>query len=138
MIMDEQTSLVISTAWAVLAVVGRWLLFRKAGKPGWHSIIPILNAYDEFDLCWKGGKVFLAALLAGVAAGCAAVGQDSPALMGVAALAVIWIIVIHWKQSMKLAAAFGKGGVTGLLLFLFDKPGRVILGLSGAEYVGKK
>ena len=136
--MDEQTSLVISTAWAVLAVVGRWLLFRKAGKPGWHSIIPILNAYDEFDLCWKGGKVFLAALLAGVAAGCAAAGQDSPALMGVAALAVIWISVIHWKQSMKLAAAFGKGGVTGLLLFLFDKPGRVILGLSGAEYVGKK
>ena len=136
--MDEQTSLVISTAWAVLAVVGRWLLFRKAGKPGWHSIIPILNAYDEFDLCWKGGKVFLAALLAGVAAGCAAAGQDSPALMGVAALAVIWIIVIHWKQSMKLPAAFGKGGVTGLLLFLFDKPGRVILGLSGAEYVGKQ
>ena len=136
--MDEQTSLVISTAWAVLAVVGRWLLFRKAGKPGWHSIIPILNAYDEFDLCWKGGKVFLAALLAGVAAGCAAAGQDSPALMGVAALAVIWIIVIHWKQSMKLAAAFGKGGVTGFLLFLFDKPGRVILGLSGAEYVGKQ
>ena len=136
--MDEQTSLVISTAWAVLAVVGRWLLFRKAGKPGWHSIIPILNAYDEFDLCWKGGKVFLAALLAGVAAGCAAAGQDSPALMGVAALAVIWIIVIHWKQSMKLAAAFGKGGVTGLLLFLFDKPGRVILGLSAAEYVGKQ
>lgn len=136
--MDEQTSLVISTAWAVLAVVGRWLLFRKAGKPGWHSIFPILNAYDEFDLCWKGGKVFLAALLAGVAAGCAAAGQDSPALMGVAALAVIWIIVIHWKQSMKLAAAFGKGGVTGLLLFLFGKPGRVILGLSGAEYVGKQ
>ena len=113
-------------------------MFRKAGKPGWHSIIPILNAYDEFDLCWKGGKVFLAALLAGVAAGCAAAGQDSPALMGVAALAVIWIIVIHWKQSMKLAAAFGKGGVTGLLLFLFDKPGRVILGLSAAEYVGKQ
>ncbi len=92
--MDEQVSLVISTAWAVLAVVGRWLLFRKAGKPGWHSIIPILNAYDEYDLCWKGGKVFLAALLTGIAAGCAAAGQDSPLLLGVAAAAVLWVIVI--------------------------------------------
>lgn len=122
---------------AVLAVVGRWLLFRKAGKPGWHSIIPILNAYDEYDVCWKGGKVFLAALLVGVAAGCVTAGQDNPVLMGVAAVAVIWVITIHWKQSMKLAASFGKGGGTGFLLFLFDKLGRVILGLSGAEYVGK-
>ena len=122
---------------AVLAVVGRWLLFRKAGKPGWHSIIPILNAYDEYDVCWKGGKVFLAALLVGVAAGCVTAGQDNPVLMRVAAVAVIWVITIHWKQSMKLAASFGKGGGTGFLLFLFGKLSRVILGLSGAEYVGK-
>ena len=128
----------ISTVWAVLAIVGRWLLFRKAGKPGWHSIIPILNAYDEYDICWKGGKIFLAALLVGVAGGCVAAGQDNPILMGVAAVAVLWVIVIHWKESMKLAASFGKGGGYGFFLFLFDRFGRIVLGLSSAEYVGKE
>ena len=136
--MDERTSLIISTVWAVLAIVGRWLLFRKAGKPGWHSLIPILNAWDEYDMCWKGGKIFLAALLAVVAGYCAEAGQDNPVMMGIAGAAALWLLIIHWRQSMKLARAFGKGGFIGFLLFLFDKAGRVILGLSGAEYVGKE
>ena len=32
--MDKNTSLIITTAWAVLTIIGRWLLLRKAGKPG--------------------------------------------------------------------------------------------------------
>ncbi|MBQ6482330.1 MAG: hypothetical protein IJI45_14535 [Anaerolineaceae bacterium] len=136
--MDENTSLILGTAWTVLSLVGYWLLFRKAGKPGWHCLIPILNAYDEFDICWKGGKVFLAALLAAIAGGCTAAGQDDPVVIGVAAVAGLWLLIIHWKQSMKLAASFGKGAGTGFLLFLFDRVARVILGLSGAKYVGKK
>lgn len=136
--MNENVSLMLGTAWAVLAIVGRWLLFRKAGKPGWHSIIPILNAYDEFDICWKGGKIFLAALLAAVAGGFGAAGQDNPVWLAVSAVALLWLIIIYWKESMKLARAFGKGAFTGFLLFLFDRVGRVFLGLSSAEYVGKK
>ncbi|MBQ9611826.1 MAG: hypothetical protein IJV14_04475 [Lachnospiraceae bacterium] len=133
----EDSLTVAGIVWSVLAIVGRWLLFRKAGKPGWHSIIPILNVYDEFDICWKGSKAFLAALLAAVATGCAAAGQDSPELMGIAAVALLWMIIIHWKQSMKLARAFGKGTLTGFLLVLSDRLGRIILGLGSAEYVGK-
>ena len=136
--MDEKTTLIISTAWAVLAVVGRWLLFRKAGKPGWHSIIPILNLYDEYAMCWKGGKIFLLALLGAVAGYCATAGQENPVLMAVAGVAALWILIIHWRQSMKLAASFGKGGGTGFLLFVFDKLGSILLGLSRAEYVGKR
>lgn len=135
--MEGNTTVVLSTAWAVLAVVGQWLLFRKAGKHGWHSVIPILNMYDEFDLCWKGSKIFLLALLTAVAAGCVVVAQGSPVYMGVAAVAVLWVILIHWTQSMKLAESFGKGAITGFLLFLSGRVGRVILGLSSAEYVGK-
>ena len=40
-------NLLVGAALAVIAVIllviGRWRLFRKAGKPGWHSIIPILS-----------------------------------------------------------------------------------------------
>ncbi len=135
--MDEM-SIVISTAWAVLTVVARWLLFRKAGRPGWHSIVPILNAYDEYAICWRGGKVFLLALLVGAATVFGMVGQDNPVFFIGAAVAILWIFIIHWKQSMKLAAAFGKGPLYGLFLFLFDKRGRVGRGLSAADCVGKR
>ena len=84
--MDEM-SIVISTAWAVLTVVARWLLFRKAGRPGWHSIVPILNAYDEYAICWRGGKVFLLALLVGAATVFGMVGQDNPVFFIGAAVA---------------------------------------------------
>lgn len=134
--MEESTSLVIGTAWAVLVVVGRWLLFRKAGRPGWHSLIPIVNVCEEYAICWKGGKAILSALLVGIAAGCVA-AQGDAVLMGIAAIAVLWVIIIHWKESMKLAASFGKGAGYGLFLFLFARLGRVVLGLSAAEYVGK-
>ena len=136
--MDEQVSFVISIACAVLSIVGDWLLFRKAGKPGWHSIIPILSSYDEYDICWKGGKIFLVIVLAAVAGVCGAAGQESPVMLGVAVVAALWMLIIHWKQSMKLARSFGLGGFAGFLLFLFDRLGRVILGFSGAKYVGKE
>ena len=46
--------LLVGAALAVIAVIllviGRWRLFRKAGKPGWHSIIPILSMYQEYRL----------------------------------------------------------------------------------------
>ena len=136
--MDERMNLIISTAWTVLAIVGRWLLFRKAGKPGWHSLFPIMNAWDEYDMCWKGWMIIPAALLAAVIGYCAETNQDSPVMIGVAVAAILCLLIIHWKESMKLARAFGKGGFTGFLLFLSDKVGRVILGLSSAEYVGKE
>ena len=46
--------LAIFFIWYVLLVIGYWKLFEKAGKPGWHSIIPILNTYDQYDMCWSG------------------------------------------------------------------------------------
>ena len=136
--MDKNTSLIITTAWAVLTIIGRLLLLRKAGKPGWHSIIPILNVYDEFSICWNGGKIFLLALLFAAVGGFSVAAQNEPLFFIGTVVAGLWIVIIHWKQSMKLARSFGKGGMYGLFLFLFDKFGRVVLGLSAAEYVGKE
>ena len=134
----DNMDLVIATAWAVLTIVGRWLLFRKAGKPGWHSIVPFVNGFQEFSIAWKGGKYFLYLLLVFVATAGATAAQEFPVLMGIAAAAVLGVFVIQWKQSMKLARAFGRGAGTGLLLFLTNKLGLVILGLGKAEYVGKE
>ncbi len=107
--MDERTQLIVGTVLAVLAIVGRWLLFRKAGRPGWLSIIPILNFYMEYSICWRGWKFLLQALLFGVAGYCYSLGQTEPVMLGVSGAAILWAVIIHWRESMKLASSFGKG-----------------------------
>ena len=82
---------------------------------------------------------FLNAILIMVAAACAPskTGIDSTALTIVSLAALLGSFIIRWNLSMKLAKSFGKGVFFGLFLFLFGNFGRVILGLSSAQYVGK-
>lgn len=44
---------------AIVGIVAMWKIFQKAGKPGWHSIVPFLNAYDEFEIAGYNGWMFL-------------------------------------------------------------------------------
>ena len=46
----------------LLLLIGRWCLLRKAGRPGWHALIPFLNSYKEYALCWNGWFGVLAEL----------------------------------------------------------------------------
>lgn len=130
-----EIALILTAAWYVLEVVGNWLLFSKAGKSGWHSLIPILNVYDEFDICWKGSKGIFCLLIGGVFS--AASGGEDIMFTVIAAVAGIWFLSLEFRESMRLARAFGKGTGYGLFLFIFDRLGRVVLGLSSAQYVGK-
>lgn len=34
---------IFALAVAVLAIVSLWMIFKKAGKPGWASIVPVYN-----------------------------------------------------------------------------------------------
>ena len=43
----------LSLAIIVLMIIALWKIFVKAGKPGWHAIIPFLNMYDLFIIAWK-------------------------------------------------------------------------------------
>ena len=135
---DLDIQVIIPTVWAVLAVIGRWLLFRKAGKPGWHSIIPLLSDFQEFNICWKGGKFLLVLLLTAAAGVCTSMGKDNTWPMVAAGVAGLWVLVIHLRESLKLARSFGKGTLAGILLFFFDRLGRIVLGFSSAKYVGKR
>ena len=40
----------VAGAMTLLRCIGDWIIFIKAGKPGWHSIITILHMYDEYDI----------------------------------------------------------------------------------------
>ena len=37
---------VFALIFIILQLIGTWKMYKKAGIPGWHSIIPILNVYD--------------------------------------------------------------------------------------------
>ena len=119
--------------WLILGIVGDWMLFRKAGRLGILSLIPGVNMMVEFSICWSGliGLIYFF-LLGGVNY---FYGAEQAAPAGVAGLLAA---LIHWIESQKLARSFGKGFGSGLLLFLFGRLARVILGLSSAQYVGKR
>ena len=135
--MDEQMiAAIASLVYYVLQVIGDWMLFKKAGKKGWHSIIPILNVYDEYDICWKGSRGILFLILTGILNVGLAV-QEQPFLTA-ALIAAVGALLLEIKQSFKLARSFGHGFGFGLFLLIFDRLGRVILGLGKSQYVGKE
>ncbi len=47
---------VFMIAFAVFSIICFWKLFKKAGVPGWHSIIPFLNMYDLVRISWRKKK----------------------------------------------------------------------------------
>ena len=131
--MDLNMIIIIALAvWLILAIVGSWLLFRKAGRLGILSLIPGGNLSVEYSICWSWffGLIFF--LLLGGANYCAGAEQTMPA-----GIAGIIAMILHWIESQKLARSFGKGFLYGLFLFLFDRFARVVLGLSNARYTGK-
>ena len=124
---------IVPVLWLLLGIIGSWLLFRKAGRLGILSLIPGVNLMVEYSICWSWffGLIFF--LLLGGANYCAGAEQTMPA-----GAAGIIAVILHWIESQKLARSFGKGFLYGLFLFFFDRFARVILGLSGARYVGKR
>lgn len=45
--------LVVYLGLIVLVIAGFWMTFEKAGKPGWMSIIPILNIFILVEISGK-------------------------------------------------------------------------------------
>lgn len=79
-----------------LIAIPKWVLFEKAGQPGWAAIVPYYNDYVLFDITWGNGILFLLTLIP-------------------FAGAVIWIIT-----RVKMAEAYGKDGAWAVgLIFLY-------------------
>jgi hypothetical protein len=134
-------AVVISIAWYILQVVAYWRIFTKAGKPGWHSIIPFLNNWDLIDLSWSRTIAWV-----GIAAAVITSCLYSPAY---AEDASTFVKVIFWVASVvsaviaivtqyKLAKAFGKGVGFFLGLLFLNPIFKLILGFGDARYQGRQ
>ena len=117
---------------AVMLVIGRWGILKKAGKKGWHSLIPFFNVYEEYDTVWSGWLGLVAGLC--VPLSFIALMTELPGIVSTALRILRWGIGI--PESLKLAKAFGKGKVFGFLMFLpvFREVGRLILGVGKSQY----
>ena len=86
---------IISLVLCVFVLVCMWIVFRKAGKPGWAAIVPFYNLYVLFDITWGSGMRFLLLLIP------------------------IYNIILSIQTQVRLARAFGKsGGFAAGLVFL--------------------
>lgn len=108
----EDFLIILYLAIIVLMIASTWIVFTKAGKPGWASIIPIYNIIVLLDIVGKPWWWILLMLIP---------------LVNI----VILIIVNH-----NLSLSFGKdiGFTIGLILlsFIFMP----ILAFGDAEYIG--
>lgn len=96
---------------SIVTIVAMWKLFKKAGKPGWASIIPIYNTYTLFDIVYPGhGIKFLLMLIPFVN------------------------IYIGIKCYIDLAKAFGKSGAYALGLIFLNPIFMCILGFDSSVY----
>ncbi len=103
---------VIMLSLSILAIIGMWKMFVKAGKPGWASLIPFYGSYKLYEIAWGNGWLFLLQL--------------------VPCVNIVVMVIVN----MKLAKAFGKG--TGFMIGLLLLPSLfyMILGFGSAEYEG--
>jgi hypothetical protein len=95
----------------ILMIASQWVIFSKAGKPGWASIVPIYNIIVLFDIIKKPGWWFI--------------------MFFIPIVNIIFMV----KLTHALSVAFGKGaGFTAGLIF-FGIIFYPILAFGDAKYV---
>lgn len=114
----------------ILIVVSAWMIFTKAGKPGWAALIPIYNIIIFLDIIDRPRWLLLVFFAPTILDFMPSMGALASS-MGLASL-IVAIITTN-----DLAKSFGKGiGFTVGLLLL---PGifHMILAFGGSKYVGR-
>lgn len=104
--------LIIALVFFLAIIVGWWVLFEKAGKPGWMAIIPILSTIVLFNIA---GKPWWWILLLFIP------------LVNVIVLFVMWV---------DFAKAYGQDTLFAILLLFFPFIMLPILAFGPAQYVG--
>ncbi len=120
----------------ILQIIAYWMIFTKAGEPGWKSIIPVYCTYVQYKLTWKPMFFWLNLVIAFAANLFIQLGYDSVALMSIGVVLNLAVSVIGFIALYKLSRAFGHG-VGFMLGLIFLYPIFIlILGLGSSQYIG--
>ena len=119
---------------AVITLIARWCIFHKAGKKGWLSLIPFLNGYTEYSVCWMGwiGIIPVLTNLFYII--------FTPLMCEYYVFSTIVVLIgylIAIPECYKLARAFGKGKVYGILMAfpVVREILKLVIGVSSAKYI---
>ena len=132
----------------VLLIIACWKIFKKAGIPGWKSLIPIYNVYLVFKLSgikqWFWYSIIISFVLSLVASLAGGVKMSDEGIilfdqMTMVAIISYWAslvfaIVLDIFASYKLAKAFKKGVGFTVGLVLLPTIFTLILGFGSAKY----
>jgi len=127
--------------WFVQAV-GKFLIFKKAGKPAWHGFIPVLGDWDLLDIAWDRMiawfwvAVFAVSVLF-LSGAVNAVFNIKPYIHdSLSIVIVVTLLVVMIINCFQLGKAFGKNFFFVLGLFFLFPIFMVILGLDDSKYLG--
>ncbi len=101
---------------SLVAIVGMWKAFQKAGKPGWAAIVPVYNEWVLFEIAGKPGWW---------------------ALLSLVPFVNIIVIVLLIIAYIEVSKRFGKSGAFALLLIFLPFIGWPLLGFGDAKYMGE-
>ncbi len=121
---------IIALAVAILMIIANIFLFRKMGLPGWYSIIPFWNVYNQISKTWLVTPWFWFYLGLFVA----------PWFLDGFLLSVVSILTfaLGVAMNLKLAAAFGKGVGYCLGLIFLPMIFLPMLAFGQATYIGNQ
>ena len=101
----------------IIQLVAQWKIFEKAGRPGWHAIIPVYNMWSFFEIVGMSGWFCLMSFIPAV---------------GPLVYMIFYIMFLF-----KLSTAFGKDTGFGFGLLFLGPIFFPILGFSkNTVYVG--
>jgi hypothetical protein len=101
-----------SLLWGVLTIVASWVIYKKAGQPGWAAIIPIYNWLVLLRIIGRSWWWLLLLLIPFVN------------------------IVIFIIMMLDLAKSFGRGVGFAVGLILFTAIWLLILAFGSSQYIG--
>lgn len=126
--------LIGSALWFLVSAIGYFKMFKKAGLRGWFAFIPLLRDYNFYKMAWNIKTFIIATVLLAAMQLC---GESESVLAGLVAIVTgIAFIVITVKMNLRVAKAFGKGALWGILLLIVPFIASLILGFGSAEYLG--
>lgn len=108
-------------ALSVVMIVAMWKVYKKAGQPGWASLVPFYNVYVLNKMTGRPEWFFWAAL--------------ASMLLMFVWIPVFYVFWLIW--CLDLAKSFGRSATFGVVgLFLFGFVGWPMLGFGKDKYAG--
>lgn len=120
--------MLIVFAIALLAVIGQWRCFTKAGKPGWAALVPFYNQWVNCEIVGVNPYWVLIVLIGSLISGLIPVIGSLLSM----AVSVYFMIILY----VSTARSFGKDDSYAIGLYFLAPIFWFLLGRENVNYVG--